>query len=88
MLSNRSALSSCCVYSTKQTAGCTAGVTETITEHIKVTDVFKNSEVRTSWEDTDSDAIFHNKPILNLSLAFTQLQSYIKSVSTHMDDLK
>lgn len=46
----------------------------------------KNSEVRTSWEDTDSDAIFHNKPILNLSLAFTQLQSYVKSVRTYVDD--
>lgn len=84
VLSCRVALSSCCIHSTKQATGCTAGVTETIPKHIKLTDILKNSEVRTGWEDTDNDAIFHNKPILNLSLAFTQLRSFITFVRTWM----
>lgn len=36
------ALSSCCIYYTKQTTGCTAGVTETIPKHIKLTNISQN----------------------------------------------
>lgn len=76
-------LLSCCIYFTKQTTSHTAGVTETIPKYIKLTDtVFKNSEVRTGWEDTDSNAFCHNMPILNSSHAFTQPQSSTRTTWT------